>query len=202
MSIELKVREVEQLFRDLDSEIEPFQKATGLSCASGCGKCCTHNQIDASPLEFLPWAFHLYLNGESEAVHTALSDKPDKTCHIYRPIGLLEDGKGSCSSYIHRGLICRLFGYGANTDKYGKLRLATCSLIKANQPLAFVNAQKMIDANLPVPVFTHYYMRLSQIDYQMGSTIVPINTALKMAIEAVFRYYTYHPLGDVVKGVA
>lgn len=202
MSIELKVREVEQLFRELDAEINRFQAATNLHCQSGCGKCCIHKQVDASPLEFLPWAFHLYLNGEADEVLKDLSNNSTDTCLIYRPVGLLEEGKGSCSNYVHRGLICRLFGYGANTDKYGKLRLATCKLIKADQPLAFHTAEQLVADGLPIPVFTHYYMRLSQIDFEMGGVIVPINKALRLAIEAVLAYYSYRPLGDVVEGAA
>jgi hypothetical protein len=36
-------------------------------------------------------------------------------------------------------------------------------------------------------------MNLSQIDFRLGNTIVPINQALKMAIEEVLRYYAYRP---------
>lgn len=61
MSILQKVSKVEILFNDLDLEINSFQIATKLSCLPGCGKCCTHNQIDASPLEFLPWAYHIFI---------------------------------------------------------------------------------------------------------------------------------------------
>lgn len=202
MTLADTVREVEALFQELDSEINTFQSISKLSCLPGCGKCCTHNQVDASPLEFLPWAYHLYLNGEANDVLENLSFKNSKICHIYNSIGLFEEGKGSCSSYAYRGLICRLFGYGASSDKYGKLRLATCQTIKTNQALAFHNAEYLIEKGLYVPVFTHYYMRLSQIDFQMGNVIVPINTALKLAIEKVLSYYSYNPPEKAVGHVA
>lgn len=202
MSITQKVIEIEALFRDLDSEINTFQSTTKLNCLPGCGRCCTHNQVDASPLEFLPWAYQLYLKGEAHDILQALSEKTNDICHNYNPIGLLEEGKGSCGEYNFRGLICRLFGYGANTDKYGKLRLATCKLIKDDQSLAFQNAEIMVSKGLPIPVFTHYYMRLSQIDHHLGNTIVPINAALKMAIEEVLHYYSYHNIEDEVRGAA
>ncbi|MDH5475017.1 MAG: YkgJ family cysteine cluster protein [Cyclobacteriaceae bacterium] len=202
MSIAKKVSDIEALFGELDSEINSFQSTTKLKCLSNCGRCCTHNQVDASPLEFLPWAYQLYINGEAFEMLEALAEKTSKICHNYNPIGLLEEGKGNCSTYEYRGLICRLFGYGANTDKYGKLRLATCKIIKEDQALAFQNAENMVADGLPIPVFTHYYMRLSQVDYQLGNTIVPINTALKIAIEEVLQYYMYRNLEDDVRGAA
>jgi len=202
MSIAQKVSEIEALFGELDAEINSFQVTTKLACLPGCGRCCTHNEVDASPLEFLPWAYQLYLKGEANQVLEALSEKTSNICHNYNPIGLLVAGKGSCGAYTYRGLICRLFGYAANADKYGKLRLATCKIIKEDQALAFQNAENMISDGLPIPVFTHYYMRLSQIDYQLGNKIVPINTALKIAIEEVLHYYMYRRLEDDVRGAA
>ena len=202
MSIAKKVSEIEAIFRDLDSDINSFQSSTKLKCLPGCGRCCTHNQIDASPLEFLPWAYQLYLQGQAYEVLEELSKKTSKICHNYNPIGLLEEGKGNCGTYNYRGLICRLFGYGANADKYGKLRLATCKTIKADQALVFQNAESMIANGLSVPVFTHYYMRLSQIDFELGSKIVPINKALKIAIEEVLHYYMYRNMEDEVRGAA
>ena len=202
MSIVKKIIAIEALFAGLDAEINIFQSATKLKCLPGCGRCCTHNQVDASPLEFLPWAYQLYVKGEAYGVLEALSENNSNICHNYNPIGLLEKGKGSCGTYNFRGLICRLFGYGANTDKYGKLRLATCKVIKEDQALVFQNAENMISNGLSIPVFTHYYMRLSQIDHHLGTTIVPINTALKIAIEEVLHYYSYRSLEDDVRGAA
>lgn len=202
MSITKKVREVEALFEALDSEINSFQSTTKLKCLPGCGQCCTYSEVEASPLEFLPWAYQLYVKGEASEVLEALSGKTSKVCHNYNPVGLLEQGKGNCATYAYRGLICRLFGYGATSDKYGKLRLATCKIIKEDQALAFQNAAQLIANGQPIPVFTHYYMRLSQIDFQLGNTIVPINTALKIAIEEVLNYFQYRTLEDEVKEAA
>lgn len=202
MSIVKKVNEVEVLFAELDREIAVFQSTTKLSCLTGCGRCCTHNEIDASPLEFLPWAYHLYVNGEANEMLDTLNQDSIEICHIYKPKGTFKEGKGSCGEYRYRGLICRLFGYGANQDKYGMLRLATCTIIKEDQTLIFHNAEKLISEGLYVPVFTHYYMRLSQIDFQMGRQIVPVNLALKLALEEVLGYYAYRGLDADVVGVA
>jgi len=194
MTIEQRVELVEELFKNLDVEIKEFQSHTKLSCVVGCGKCCNHPEIDASPLEFLPWAFHLFLNGEAEKVLNTLNKSDVNRCFIYNPLSLLDKNRGNCSSYHYRGLICRLFGFGANTDKYGQLRLATCKIIKEGQTENYNTSTELINKGLPVPIFTDYYMNLSQIDFQLGNVIVPINKALKLAIEEVLQYYAYRPM--------
>lgn len=189
MSIERKVQLVENLFYQLEQEIAQFEKSSGMHCVTGCGKCCTYPDVEASPLEFLPWAFHLFLHGEAEKTLLMLDETSSSTCLIYRPLSIL--GQGRCSNYKYRGLICRLFGFGANTDKYGNLRLATCKIIKEGQTNNYNAANEAIAKGLPVPVFTAYYMQLNQIDFKLGNIILPINKALKMALEEVLQYYAY-----------
>ncbi|WP_107040307.1 YkgJ family cysteine cluster protein [Brumimicrobium mesophilum] len=191
MSIERKVKLVEKLFCDLELESVQFKKESGLRCVSGCGNCCTHPNLDASPLEFLPWAFHLFLNGEAENTLVELNQTNSKTCHIYKSLTVL--GKGRCSAYKYRGLICRLFGFGATRDKFGQLRLATCKTIKEGQTENYGKTVKSITNGMFVPVFADYYMKLSQIDHHMGNTILPVNKALKIALEEVLQYYYYRP---------
>jgi len=198
MAIEGKVKLVEELFSRLENEISTFQSESQLHCLSGCGKCCTKPDISASPLEFLPWAFHLFLNGQAEKMLEELELKTDTNCQIYRPLTALDSNNGSCGEYKYRGLICRLFGYAASRDKYGKLRLATCKIIKENQLENFNDTEEAISKGLYVPIFTDYYMNLSQIDYSLGTTMLPINQAIKKAIEEVLQYYAYRPFpGEV-----
>jgi len=197
MSIAHKVQLVEHLFYQLEQESAQFEKSSGMHCVSGCGKCCTNPNIEASPLEFLPWAFHLFLNGQAENTLEILTKTNHPTCFIYKPLTVL--GQGRCSDYKYRGLICRLFGFAANTDKYGNLRLATCKIIKEGQSDAYKTTSEAITKGLHVPVFTEYYMQLNQIDFQLGNKILPINKALKMAIEEVLHYYSYRSFPDADK---
>jgi len=197
MSVERRVQLVEGLFHQLEIETNQFVKTAGIGCVSGCGKCCTYANVEASPLEFLPWAFHLFLNGEAQATLNILNKTNSKTCIIYKPLAALNQGR--CSNYKYRGLICRLFGYAANTDKYGNLRLATCKIIKEGQAENYKSTAEAIKKGLYVPVFTAYYMQLSQIDFNLGTKILSINKALKMAIEEVLHYYAYRPLPDLAK---
>ncbi|AUC79609.1 hypothetical protein CW736_09620 [Nonlabens sp. MB-3u-79] len=191
MSIERKVQLVEDLFHQLEQETTAFAKVSGMSCVSGCGKCCTYPDVEASPLEFLPWAFHLFLNGEAENTLLKLKKKNSSTCMIYKPLSIID--QGSCSNYKYRGLICRLFGSAASTDKYGKLRLATCKIIKEGQTDAYNSNLEALSKGLSVPIFSTYYMQLNQIDFHLGNIILPINKALKIAIEEVLHYYAYRP---------
>ena len=202
MAIEQKVRLVEELFKKLENEITVFKSETSLHCLTGCGRCCAKPDIDASPLEFLPWAFHLFLNGKADETLLELNNSSVATCHIYRPLALIEEYNGSCSNYEYRGLICRLFGYAASRDKYGQLRLATCKIIKENQLENFNNTEEAIRKGLYIPIFTDYYMQLSQIDYRLATTMLPINDALKIAIEEVLHYYAYRPFPGGLEHIA
>ncbi|MFN7043698.1 MAG: YkgJ family cysteine cluster protein [Flavobacterium sp.] len=199
MSIQEKVAAVETLFQNLEIEITTFQKETKLGCIAGCGKCCSTPEIDASPLEFLPWAFHMFLNGKAEETLIELEQNSSATCFLYRPKSIAEFTSGNCSTYQYRGLICRLFGFGATTDKYGKLRIATCNIIKEGQKDKYEAATIAINTNVSVPIFTEYYMQLSQIDFKLGNVFLPVNKAMKMAVEEVLQYYAYRDLPENYK---
>ncbi|MGB6268030.1 MAG: YkgJ family cysteine cluster protein [Olleya sp.] len=203
MSIERRVRLVEGLFEQLDAEISQFQDKTSLHCLTGCGNCCTNPTIEASPLEFLPYAFHLFLKGKAEDTLKILNTKVKySVCHIYSPLNVIDSTLGRCNTYKYRGLICRLFGYAASNDKYGQKRLVTCKIIKENQKESHQETLEAINNGLYVPMFTDYYMQLSQIDFTMGNVIVPINKALKLAIEEVLQYYAYRPFPSGLENIA
>lgn len=203
MSLERKIKLVEGLFEQLDLEISGFQNKTQLHCITGCGNCCNNPNIEASPLEFLPWAFHLFLIGKAEDTLKELHTKQKQSiCHIYSPLNLVDSTMGHCSSYKYRGLICRLFGYAATRDKYGQQRLVTCKIIKENQKDLYEDTMEAITKGLYVPMFTDYYMQLSQIDFHLSNVIAPINKALKLAIEEVLQYYAYRPFPSGLETVA
>ncbi len=194
MSIQRRVRSVGVLYDQLEKEIAQFQSHTKLHCIAGCGKCCTKPDVEASPLEFLPWAYHIFLEGMAMDVLGEIKKKPTATCHLYRSLTLLDSAKGSCGDYPHRGLICRLFGYAAGRDKLGQLRLATCTIIKENQQEDFQLTALAINSGLSIPIFSEYYQKLANIDFRLGNQIVPINMALQMALEEVLHYYAYRPM--------
>lgn len=199
MSIIRKVRAVERLFVHLDTEIKEFQSHTGVHCVAGCGKCCTKPDIEASALEFLPLAYHWFLEGKANEMLEKLNLETSTVCTVYAPLSLENQISGSCSSYKYRGLICRLFGYGASKDKYGQLRLVTCKLIKEQQVENYEKAVELLRQNEYVPVFSDFYKKLLQIDFRLGSEIYPVNKAIRKALEAVLHHYAYRPFPRIRK---
>jgi Fe-S-cluster containining protein len=183
-----KVAAVEQVFRDLDKEIASFQSRTGIHCKFGCGKCCFKADIEATILEFLPFAHHLYRQGVALSWHEKLADQNESLCVILNPT---QAGAGLCSEYVYRGLICRLFGYSARVNKYSKKELVTCQIIKTEQSEAFQGAVESIDSGGAVPVMSQYYMKLHAIDVDLTRDFYPINRAIQKALETVMHYYAY-----------
>lgn len=188
MTPDEKVKEVEAVFQKLDAEIAQFQSATGMHCKFGCGKCCFKPDIEATPLEFLPFALHLYRQGLAEQWHGKLSASDIAFCQILNPA---QAGAGLCTEYKHRGLICRLFGYSARTNKYQQKELVTCQVIKTEQAVEYEGAVKFIGESGDVPVMSNYYMQLHAIDPDMTTEFYPINVAIRKALENVMHYFAY-----------
>jgi uncharacterized protein len=183
-----KVQAVEQVFRTLDAEIASFQSWSTLHCKFGCGKCCFKPDIEATALEFLPFAHHLYQHDRAFEWFEKLKLNQTETCLILNP---LSNEAGLCSEYPYRGLICRLFGYSARTNKYGKRELVTCQIIKSEQAIAYADAEERISKDGTVPVMNQYYMQLHGIDPLLAQDFYPVNTAIQKAIETVLHYYAY-----------
>jgi Fe-S-cluster containining protein len=186
--LEEKVKLVERVLAELDQEISSFQGWSGLHCGYGCGKCCFKADIEATVLEFLPFAWHLHAGGLSEEWRDRLLNEESTVCVILNPTLA---GAGLCSQYAHRGLICRLFGYSARTNKYNQKELVTCQIIKSEQTSAFEDASRQIEGGRHVPVMTDFYYRLQSIDAELAREFHPINVAIRKAIETVMHYYAY-----------
>jgi uncharacterized protein len=188
VSIIEKVRAVEEVFIHLDEAISGFQSRTTLHCKFGCGKCCLKADIEATVLEFLPFAQYLFEKDLAFDWLEKIKAGPSATCLI---LDETQPGAGLCSEYPHRGLICRLFGYSARTNKYGTRELITCQIIKTEQSEAYQQAQSAVEQDEPVPVMSNYYMKLHAIDPELARDFYPINQAIKKAIETVLHYYAY-----------
>ena len=188
MLLEDKVDAVNQVFENLDRQIAAFQDVTTLHCKFGCGKCCFKPDIEATILEFLPFAYHLFKEDKAEEWLEKIKSSDSSICHILNPT---QNGAGLCSEYQYRGLICRLFGYSARTNKYGKKELVTCQIIKTEQSGAFQLTESKIEVGLEVPVMNQFYMQLHGIDFELTRDFYPINIAIQHAIETVLHYYAY-----------
>ncbi len=190
MSVVRKVRAVEKVFTALDVEIKSFQNASQITCLTGCGKCCFKPDIEATPLEFLPMAFDLFLTKRIDEVHEQLVSGGQAHCHLFTPKPLSLD-RGACGQYVHRGLICRLFGYSAMKDKDGLRKYVTCKTIKESQAEKVEAVQNELNNGYEIPMMSDYYFQIRSIDPDLGTVRYPINLAMRKAIEYVLAYYAY-----------
>lgn len=188
MLLEEKVTAVEAVFEKLDREIATFQEGSGIHCKFGCGKCCYKADLEATPLEFLPFALYLYKNDLALEWFERLKNASSPLCLILNPT---QSGAGLCSEYKHRGLICRLFGYSARTNKYNQKEYVTCQVIKTEQHENYETASKKVEEGAAIPVMNQFYMQLHSIDMELTRDFYPINEAIRKAIEKVLSYYAY-----------
>lgn len=194
MTLYRKVRAVERVFRQLEKDVASFQHATGLKCASQCGLCCKKPDINATVIEFLPLAYHLFkLNKAEEKLFHLLENPENQICQNLSPF-LLKQSGGFCGAYAYRGLICRLFGFSAMLDKNGAPQLVTCKIIKEGFPEEVNNANHHISLGKKTPVMRNYYFQLTSIDPYLGN-MLPINKAMAEALKVVLAYYAYRKPG-------
>ena len=187
MTLEEKISAVEEVFENLAQEISLFQSKSSLSCKTGCGKCCFKPNIEATILEFLPFADHLYRQGIAhEWLDRTVTS--DELCVLLASQQL---DSGMCTQYKYRGLICRLFGFSARTNKYGKKELMTCTTIKEGDAARYSLAIAAIATDGEVPVMNNHYMRLNSIDHDLTREFFPINQAINRAIGVILHYYAY-----------
>ncbi len=184
MKIKQTVKLVERLFQQADKEVSHLKKATGLTCKSRCGACCLKKDIETTVAEFLPLAWHLFLTGKAEDTYSKLLLNDQDICLLYNPL-TTNNFSGGCSAYAHRGLICRLFAFSGNKDRNGVSQLICCQIIKSDAAYHYEEASKWVKEGRKAPSMSAYYTRLNHISPGYGSRMLPINKAIKQALEQV-----------------
>ena len=178
-----KVIALLKLYKKLDDDIRRFQKETALCCERGCGRCCENPNVETTVLELLPLAISLWQNGQAAKwLKKANQAGAEGRCIFYAP-DPQRDGKGRCSVYLWRPLICRLFGFSAKSNKNGMPMLVTCPTIKTQYAREYEKARKMIEGGAFVPKMGDYAFEAAQIDPPLGQEQLPINRAVKVALE-------------------
>jgi Fe-S-cluster containining protein len=199
MAIEMDSREARKSWQDLESEIlmiyeeldlriALFQVASGLGCLTGCGACCLNQDVEATVLEVLPLVQAIFSEQQEETVFSLIEAREnhgDAMCVLYRPDPAIT-GKGTCSLYKARPLVCRLFGFASRKNKKGIKGLSTCKLIKAKFPHLVAEAEKRIQDGLDVPDYEESFMRLAVLNPHLGFRRLPINQAIKEALERLY----------------
>jgi Fe-S-cluster containining protein len=186
-----KVQAVEEVFALLDLEISTFQGWSKLSCKTGCGRCCQKPDVEATVLEFLPFAYRAFLAGEAFEWLERLRQHENPVCILFSP----SLTNGGCQQYVHRGLICRLFGFSARLNKHSRKELVSCQTIKHEQAEKWQAAVEEVDNGRAVPVMSQYYMRLHAVDADLARYFFPVNDAIRRAIELVLHHFSYQDDG-------
>lgn len=183
------VEEVEKVFEELDRHLNRTASESGLKCPDFCGECCRKTDIEASPLEFMPLAAWLYKTGKIDGFLDRLDHPRHDWCACFEPEAAAKKEWG-CQYYEHRGLICRLFGFGFRLNRNNQPVLVTCKIMKTNLSDAVAKAGEMAAAHPEeMPIFSHYFMRLLAIDPDLAVPQMPINQAIRTAIEKMYFYF-------------
>jgi Fe-S-cluster containining protein len=181
MQISRIVKSVNRVYENLNKANKNFISTTGLHCPTGCAKCCHGEKISASPLEFIPFAYHLYSTGILEDKYWEYKQDTQKRCFLVEGDNVNSSGK--CSQYEHRGLICRMFGSSASMDKNGIKKFSACNILKELVG-PIVNFDTILQKE--APVYSNYYMQLRSINNEYGGMLLPVNLAILKSMEIVY----------------
>jgi Fe-S-cluster containining protein len=177
---------VRAIYRRLDRRIAAFRRRSGLACLPGCGECCRSTEVEATVLELLPLALELYRQGRAEEVLGRLrSSSAPERCLLAseRPLGRFG---GHCTEYSRRPLLCRLFGFAAMENREGRPELVACGLIRKAEPIKIRRAAAGVTEGKPAaPLMRDYTLAVYRLEPVLGSGALPINAALRQALERV-----------------
>jgi Fe-S-cluster containining protein len=173
------VSQVMDLYACIDKAVAEFQLRSGLRCPAGCGRCCPTADVRVTVLEMLPIAHEILCNHDAGVWMDRLAAQPiPERCALYSEKGIAD--AGHCTFYGHRPVLCRLFGYAAVRSRTGAQALSVCKWIRQNAPRAAAAAMALAEE---APCFVDYGSRVYALDPVLGNGLLPINTALRRAIE-------------------
>lgn len=178
--------EVSSLYQEMSDTFSDYQKKTGLTCTSGCGKCCLNPEVEATQLEMLPLAISFYERGIAEEMLEKLQTEKYQHCPLYIKYSL--DGElGACSEYERRPTLCRVFGASSRIGKNGK-ELSVCKRIKEVKQEFYKKAEDLIEE---APLMGEWAKKISVLSYKYTKENFPIRVALVLALELVLNYHYY-----------
>jgi Fe-S-cluster containining protein len=167
---------LQKLYEEMSDTFSAYQSGTGLNCIAGCGRCCLNPEIEASILEMIPFALKIYDQGQLDEWLLKLEERENPLCIL-----LVND---RCSSYQERPSVCRMFGAAGTFNKHNEVTHSICKYIKelnANIP----------EANASTPLIPQWSSKLSVLDPDLIGNKLPINLAMKGALEKIAFYTQY-----------
>lgn len=169
----------------MDRDVEGIVQKAGNSCPPLCGVCCFRHEVESTPLECYPVAHQLFHEGRADEIYKQIhiaSETRSRICVLYAPDPMNPD-HGRCSAYENRPLICRLFGYAASHNKYGQVRYMPCRIASQAAPDITGRVTTAILSVKEPPIFSDFFHRVADLKPDQGYRRMPINLALKEAIE-------------------
>ncbi len=174
------VSRVVNLYARMDKAVAEFQLKSGLRCPTGCGICCPAADVQVTVLEMLPVAHEiLRIDRATEWLERLDAIQEARGCILYS-VQPAEGAAGHCSFYNWRPMLCRLFGFAAVRSRAGAKALSVCKHVRQTDPLAAAAAIALAEE---APCFVHFSAQVYALDPALGIRLMPINTALRHAIE-------------------
>ena len=178
-----KIQLVLEAFKEVDEEIANFRKELDLSCLNKCGLCCKNIQIEATVLECLPVADFLLKSNQVDKFFNESSESlSQKYCLFYQE-EIPSQALGNCTQYELRPFICRLFGFAGQLNKFGQARFSLCKYLKYAKPDLSEIVEKKLKTVKIFPLFSRSFDLLYNIDPYLVQNRLPINLAIREAIE-------------------
>lgn len=165
-------------------DFSTFQNNNTLACPPDCGKCCFKADIYSTPIEMLPMALDLYERGIAQEMYDKCLEHKADHC-LFMKISDLENGKGRCTEYQFRPLVCRTFGVAARRDKSSKINFSVCTTLKESKTAEFT---KLISTDFTfeeVPFIDISKNRLSTLSPQFLEEEFPINESLAIMLAKI-----------------
>lgn len=185
--------QVLELYSEADRAVAAYREASGLACPSGCVQCCYSETVEATVLEMLPAAFHLFRSNQAERIWQCLDQEGrSQQCILFRPDLSRPDG-GGCTLYPFRALVCRLFGFSGTTDRRGLTQLTRCRHMPVQ--LVPLNPKAVAAAAAAMPLLHAYGIALTALHPSLGTARRPINDALGEALAKVGLVIDLEPTG-------
>ena len=183
-------RRVEAVYGEIADTYARYQQQRGLACPTGCGNCCQYPSIDATVLDMLPLALHLFDQGKAESTLAQLEAGPVSTgCPMYQRLSF-DGSQGQCSVYAHRPTLCRVFGVAGYRDKHGQASLSACKTLKQQHPAAYQHTLIAMESD-PPPMLAIAKQQVDQLDYDFSRDNLPISQALQKALLKVLFQASY-----------
>lgn len=189
MNIQQLVQDIQSFYDEMGLTFSQYQKSTGLTCSSGCGKCCDNPNITASMIEMLPMAWDFYQRGIAEEWLEKLSQQDLSYC----PVAVFSSPDkmlGRCTEYQTRPSVCREFGVSGYQRKDSKKVLSVCKYIKQGDKASLLIESAEANPD-QIPLMSEWTRRLSTIHPDIIHDSKPVGEAIKLALEKVLLYTQY-----------